>query len=1061
MKGKFVGMNLKSKYLIIILAVIIIKINFSINVKAEEYNRFNNISIEDGLSQATVETMMQDSKGYIWLGTNDGLDRYNGYTFKKYSYEKGSKNSLVNGYILDIKEDIEGNIWVATAAGISKIYNNGEKVQNYTSDSKSGNLSNDNTATMLISSSNKIYVGTAEGINLYDKKTDKFNLIYPELKEEYINSLTEDKYGNIWAGTENGLYKINVGTNVIERFESTDDVNTISENYIYKVYYDGDKHIWIGTYDNGFCKLNIENNKVTRYSLTREDGTIRGAFVKNFLKDSKGNMWICTDEGVVLFEVDKNIFTWYENKVHDPHSLIDNNTFSILEDYSGLIWIGTYSGVSTFDPYNTIEHYKNDPFNKNSINEKAVSGIYEDDDGLLWIGTSSSGVNILNKDRDVIELLTTANGLSNNRITDIVGAGDYIFIGTYNGLNVVNRITGEIEIYDEENGLYNNIVKKLFYDDLGYLYIGSASGLDALDLNDRSVINLNYILEEIGISSKNISAIYKDSKRNFWLGTFVDNGLIKIDADTGIINVFKNKDNDSLSLSDNTIRCIGENSKGEIWIGTSFGLNKYNEKDDTFTSYTIKEGLANDTIYGILFDDKDNPWVSTNLGIAKINIDTDVINNLNITDGLQSNEFNGNSHFKTKKGEFIFGGINGFNLFIPDEVVIKSSNLNIVFDDFKVNGKSIESIDNKVFKPSEKNIRVGFFLPDYKSMKNIKYYYTLDENEEKWIPLPGNYVDLANLSSGDYELRIKSRGANGSFSDVKSVKFRILPVFWKSKQAILIYILIAILIFIYSRYKIKKLDEIVMKRTKQLRDEMEKNTELLNKVIELERKKNNYFVNLSHELRTPLNVIYSTQQLIIELNKNGILKEKLDYYMDVIARNSKRLLKMINDIIDTSKIESGCYHLNITETDIVYLVEESVLSLKDYIEGKGVTLIVDPEMEEKIISCDTNSIERCIINLVSNAAKFTEAGDSITVRIIEEKSQVKIEVIDTGIGIAEEYHETIFNRFNQIVDSNSEKNGGSGLGLTITRQIIELHNGKIYVESKPGNGSKFTIILPI
>ncbi|MGL4329301.1 MAG: sensor histidine kinase, partial [Clostridium sp.] len=311
------------------------------------------------------------------------------------------------------------------------------------------------------------------------------------------------------------------------------------------------------------------------------------------------------------------------------------------------------------------------------------------------------------------------------------------------------------------------------------------------------------------------------------------------------------------------------------------------------------------------------------------------------------------------------------------------------------------------------------------------------------------------------ELRIKSRGANGSFSDVKSVKFRILPAFWKSKQAILIYILIAILIFIYSRYKIKKLDEIVMKRTKQLSDEMEKNTELLNKVIELEIKKNNYFVNLSHELRTPLNVIYSTQQLIIELNKNGILKEKLDYYMDVIARNSKRLLKMINDIIDTSKIESGCYHLNITETDIVYLVEESVLSLKDYIEGKGVTLIVDPEMEEKTINCDNDAIERCIINLVSNAAKFTEAGDSITVRIIEEKSQVKIEVIDTGIGIAEEYHETIFNRFNQIVDSNSEKNGGSGLGLTITRQIIELHNGKIYVESKPGNGSKFTIILPI
>ena len=562
------------------------------------------------------------------------------------------------------------------------------------------------------------------------------------------------------------------------------------------------------------------------------------------------------------------------------------------------------------------------------------------------------------------------------------------------------------------------------------------------------------------MNSKNISAIYKDSKRNFWFGTFIEDGLIKIEADTGIVDIFKSKENDSLSLSDNTIRCIGENSKGEIWIGTNFGLNKYNEKDDTFTSYTTKDGLANNTIYGILFDDKDNPWVSTNLGIAKINIDTNVINNLNITNGLQSNEFNGNSYFKTKKGEFIFGGINGFNLFIPDEVVIKSPNLNIVFDDFEVNGSSRKSINNEAFKFSENNIRVSFFLPDYKSMRNIQYYYTLNEEEEGWIPLRNNYVNLANLAPGNYELKVTARSADGSYSDTQIARFKINPQFWKSKEAILVYIIIIIFFIINNRVKIKKLDKMVMERTKQLSNEMEKNTGLLNKVIDLERKKNSYFVNLSHELRTPLNVIYSTQQLIIELNKKGILKERLDNYMDIIGRNSKRLLKMINDIIDTTKMESGCYHLNITETNIVYLVEESVLTLKDYIEGRGVNLIVDPEMEEKTINCDNDAIERCIINLVSNAAKFTEAGDSITVRIIEEKSQVKIEVIDTGIGIAEEYHETIFNRFNQIVDNNSEKNGGSGLGLTITRQIIEYHKGKIYVESKIGEGSKFTIILP-
>ena len=228
----------------------------------------------------------------------------------------------------------------------------------------------------------------------------------------------------------------------------------------------------------------------------------------------------------------------------------------------------------------------------------------------------------------------------------------------------------------------------------------------------------------------------------------------------------------------------------------------------------------------------------------------------------------------------------------------------------------------------------------------------------------------------------------------------------------------------------------------------------------MEKNKNNYFVNLSHELRTPLNIIYSTQQLVMDLNKTGIVKEKLDDYMEIVGRNSKRLLKMINDIIDTSKIENGAYHLNIKKNDIVYLVEESVLSLKEYIEGKGVTLIVDPEFEEKIIECDYEVIERCIINLVSNAAKFTKEGDTITVNIKEKYAKVIIEVIDTGIGIEKKYHATIFDRFNQVIDENSENKGGSGLGLAITKQMVELHNGKIYLESGLGKGCKFVIVLP-
>lgn len=289
--------------------------------------------------------------------------------------------------------------------------------------------------------------------------------------------------------------------------------------------------------------------------------------------------------------------------------------------------------------------------------------------------------------------------------------------------------------------------------------------------------------------------------------------------------------------------------------------------------------------------------------------------------------------------------------------------------------------------------------------------------------------------------------------------------FLKSSEAIMLYIiLITILILIYiNAHRLSIVDIMVSKRTQELNEEMEKNTKLLNKVITLEKRKNAYLINISHELRTPLNVLHSIQQLIRELNKTpeGIPKEKIDDYMIILEKNINRLLKIINDLIDTAKVEHGNYNLNIKENDIVYIVEESALSLKEYIERKDIELIIDPKIEEKIIECDSNEIERCIINLVSNAAKFTHSGGTILVSVEEVKDKVKIEVSDTGIGIEKKNLDYIFDKFNQIIDPNCEVKGGSGLGLTITKKIVELHNGKIYVESKVNKGSTFTIILPV
>ena len=336
--------------------------------------------------------------------------------------------------------------------------------------------------------------------------------------------------------------------------------------------------------------------------------------------------------------------------------------------------------------------------------------------------------------------------------------------------------------------------------------------------------------------------------------------------------------------------------------------------------------------------------------------------------------------------------------------------------------------------------------------------------DEEWISAENrNYVSYNNLFAGEYEFLVVARNSYGDIcEEVQSIKIIKDPPIFMSKIAFIIYS-VAISFILYRRWnRVKILNKLVEQRTKQLNNKLIENKILYEKLINQEKRKNNYFINLSHELRTPLNVILSIEQLITELNKkdNYIDKKKLNHYMDVLRGNSKRLLKLINDIIDTSKIEAGMYKLDIRDNDIVYLVEELALSMKDFIESKGIELIIDPEIEEKIIECDSGEIEKCIVNILGNAAKFTKAGGKIKVIINEENKFVNIKIKDNGIGIDKKDMKSIFDRFGQVYNKKTEEFGGSGIGLTLTKQIIELHNGELLVNSELGKGSEFTIKLP-
>lgn len=1062
--------TMNKKYIIYMLLLIILLITTNI-VYVSAYNNINfkNITSEDGLSQGTVETIIQDDQGYIWLGTNDGLCRYNGYEFKIYKHDEELENSITNNYIVDIKQDNLGNIWVGTANGLSKIDTKTDLITNYNMNDEEKSLSHYNIGDILITKSGDVLVGTSDGLNIYNEKKDEFYRIFnkdSDLSSQFIRSLAEDENQNIWVATNNGIDKIDIKNNKnIISFKTGDGKFDISENDIYVVRYDPKGYIWAGALKEGLNRIDINTNEVKQYKNDdRDEKSLPGNHVKDILRDSSGNLWVGTDNGLAKYNEQTENFATYKNKIYDKTSLVNDEVFSIQEDESGLIWVGTYAGISMFDPNTNIEHYKKDPFDENSISDNSIHGIYEDKDGLLWVGTNSKGVNVINrKNYNVKHLNKTSKDypISDDNINDVVGIDNKIFIATKNGLNEVDKDLKTINIYNTEDGICNNNITALFADSKKNVWIGTANGISVLNTNTNEIIDITDILTNHNIEDQYIKVIYEDSKGNYWVGCFIDGGLVKIDPNKRTIENYRNKKEDKTSISSNNIRSIVEDKNGNLYIGTSYGLNKLNESNNTFERYLEKDGLSNNTVYGLLVDDNNNLWASTNLGISKLDTNTMTFETFNIIDGFQGNEFNGRAYYKNKSGELFFGGINGLNIFRPNDINRSRYVPTVIFDEFKVNGKVYKDINNQEFKYNENTINISVFISNYKNTKNIQYMYKLEGVSDSWDISRSNNINYSDLAPGTYTLKIKARSYSGKVSDESAVKFIIKLPIWKSKAAILIYLIIITIVIYRTINSVKRLDNLVKNKTLQLTKEMEKNDKLLKKVIELEKRKNNYFVNLSHELRTPLNVISSTEQLVTELNKSkdGIGKSKLNGCMQVVRRNTKRLLNLINNIIDTAKIESGSYQLNIREHDIVYIVEEATLSLKDYIERKGIELIIDPEMEEKIIKCDEHEIERCIVNLVSNAAKFTPEGGTIEVTIEDLDEKVKIIVKDTGIGIDKKYHDSIFNRFNQVIDQGSEFKGGSGLGLTITKQIIDMHGGQISVESELGKGCKFIIIL--
>lgn len=596
----------------------------TIEAGKEKNLNFKRLTSEDGLSQTTVEYMFQDSKGYIWIGTDDGLNRYNGSEFKIYKYKENSPDSITGNYIIGIIEDNDNNIWVATVVGLNKINTKTNEVKTYVSGEDGCNLSNNNITEILIDSHGNLFVATADGINKYNKETDNFERLYYSEKEDILSSqviysIVEDVYGNYWIGTINGLNKVIKETNEIIKYYSDGRKNCISDNFIYDLYADDQGYLWVGTGNNGLNKINIKSNEIIQYLYDPNNNkSLAGKEVRSILRDSRGILWIATNNGLCRLDEDRNEFISFKSKICDLQSIISDDVLSLMEDSSGTIWVGTSKGISMFNPENSFYNYRNDPFDDNSISENFIYGIYEDKDGYLWVGTRREGLNIIDrknanikriKNEENIYYKDIMNNIPNNNIRDITGIDNEIWIATEKGLSKYDKNTKEFTNYfnnpDNRNSLISDDVKTLYINDKGLLWIGTDLGICIFDRKDHFT-NINEAFKINNINAEWVFDITKDKDGVMWFACGFNNGLISFNTKTKEIKKYKNIEDDDTSLSFNTVNTLAIDSKNNLWVGTCYGLNKFNKESETFERYTEEDGLSNNFISGILIDEEDN-----------------------------------------------------------------------------------------------------------------------------------------------------------------------------------------------------------------------------------------------------------------------------------------------------------------------------------------------------------------------------------------------------------------------------------------------------------------------
>ena len=1062
-------------------------------------------SLPPNFEYNAIRCILKDQKGYMWFGSSDGLVRYDGINLYLYEHLSEDSTSLSHNAINALVEDEQGNLWIGTSVGLNR-YNremdNFIRIGNLHEDIS--RLGNNYITDLAVDKNSRIWIGTfGDGVNVYDPQKQKL-IHYPydvndpdSINSNRINSIAVDKDNNVWLGTKDGLSLLSENREAFRHFiNEPGNPNSLSSNNINSIVTDSEGNVWIGTRGSGLDKVSCRGDKFIfrHYRHNSGKGQLSNDYILSLSLDPKGYLWIGTENGglnrLSLPNGQIDVFLAREG---DPQALNSNSIWSLYTDDEGRLWIGHANrGINVIDvKHSKFESYRKNIFYENSLPDNDVKGFAEDSEGKVWIATDGGGICKFDPETrsfsHFIRNTENTSVLVNNAIQDIYCDPEgNLWLGIWaGGIDRLDPNGRRIRNYRLESdiGVGNSNVFTLYADDEGLLWAGT-SGI-GLFLYDEESDEFRQVVDpehaDILSTGAYITSMLKDRAGRFWIASL--NGVVLLEKDAaGKIHVRNilppagegNRHNRSVVE-------LFEDSRGRIWFGTpNDGLYLYTENDSSITVINKRDGLTDNTVAGILEDEAGNLWISSNKGITCFNYDSLNFTHYTREDGLNSNEFYSRACIKTRKGQFFFGGENGFDSFFPERIRKNEFIPPVYLTTLKINNIEIEpGAENSplvrhisetgeiTLDYKQSSFTIEFVALNYTRPTRNQFVYKLEGFDDDW-----NYAGTSHSASyttvkhGRYVFMVKGSNNDGIWNENPTeLKIRIKPPVWKTWWAITVYILLLSAIILISmviwneRIRIKhqlKLEQLAREREHELN---EANIQ--------------FFTNISHEFRTPLSLIIGPLESLI-LSSRSKIKDQLV----VVYRNALRLLHLTNDLMDFRKLEEGMTRLQVKHGDILHFCREVSsyftmrarrrnIEFRVYSGESGISAWFDPD-----------KLETMLLNLVSNAFKNTPDKGKILVNvrlsggnalkrvfnpetISDDHCYCIIEVTDNGKGITSADLPYIFDKFYQSETAERKKDTGTGIGLALTKGLVELHHGFIKAESTPGKKTIFTLAFPV